>query len=227
MTVCVAVAGQTVAAALEVAKGLGPEADVIEIRLDYIKDIHVSPFISAISRPLLFTNRPVWEGGHSQETEQIRLAPLIRAVELNAAYIDLEVRAPEDSRSRILAECQKSPTQLILSWHDFDKTPKRAELVDMLKRMRDGGADIGKIVTMAHEPLDVLRVLRLQEDAAKMNFPLIAFCMGPCGVISRLATLELGGYMTYCSANQAEATAPGQLSASTLRDLVARLHPQE
>jgi 3-dehydroquinate dehydratase-1/3-dehydroquinate dehydratase/shikimate dehydrogenase len=43
--------------------------------------------------------------------------------------------------------------------------------------------------------------------------------MGRPGVISRLATLELGGYMTYCAASDNEATAPGQLSVVTLRQI--------
>ena len=74
---------------------------------------------------------------------------------------------------------------------------------------------------MAHDYHDVLRVLNLQEEAARMDIPLIAFCMGRPGVISRVATVELGGYMTYCAAHEDEATAPGQLSVAVLRQIEA------
>jgi 3-dehydroquinate dehydratase-1/3-dehydroquinate dehydratase/shikimate dehydrogenase len=85
--------------------------------------------------------------------------------------------------------------------------------------IQDKGAHIAKIVTMAHDFHDVLRVLSLQEEAARMDIPLIAFCMGQPGVISRVATVELGGYMTYCAVSESEATAPGQLSVAVLRQI--------
>ncbi len=224
MRICVAVARETIADALAVARRMTSAADVIEIRLDYLQAIDVDPFPAAIKTPLLFTNRAVWEGGRFQGDEDARIDPLVRAVELKAFAVDLEVMASGRSCNRLLAEIDHGATRLILSWHNFAQTPGRAELVDRLAMMRDKGADIGKIVTMAHDYRDVLRVLGLQEDAASFGLPLIAFCMGTPGVISRLATLELGGYMTYCAADGEEGTAPGQLSVGALRDMLERLH---
>jgi 3-dehydroquinate dehydratase I len=217
--ICVAVARETVDEALVVAQHVSSQADVIEIRLDYLTKIHVSPFLAEISTPLLFTNRPIWEGGKFAGVENDRLAPLLEAVEKQAAYVDLELRAPAESLQCLRTAIEQSSTRLILSWHEFERTPERLDMVAVLKAMQDQGAHIGKIVTMAHGFQDVLRVLQLQEEASLMHFPLIAFCMGRPGVISRLATLELGGYMTYCSANNGEATAQGQLSVNALRQI--------
>jgi 3-dehydroquinate dehydratase-1/3-dehydroquinate dehydratase/shikimate dehydrogenase len=89
--------------------------------------------------------------------------------------------------------------------------------------MAERGADIAKIITTAHDWLDVLRVLGLQEDAARLGLPLIAFCMGRAGVISRLATIELGGFMSYCTVNEQEATAPGQIPVRVMREMQQRL----
>jgi 3-dehydroquinate dehydratase-1/3-dehydroquinate dehydratase/shikimate dehydrogenase len=199
-------------------------ADVIEIRLDYLHTIDVAPFFNSVDKPLLFTNRPAWEGGRFKGSEEVRLGSLLAVVERNASYVDLEVLAPKPSHKRLRTQLEKSKTRLILSWHNFEKTPAYTELADSVSLMQDKGADIGKIVTMAHDHLDVLRVLRLQEEAARLKFPLIAFCMGDPGVISRLATLELGGYMTYCSADGTEGTAPGQLTVKRLGELLALLH---
>jgi 3-dehydroquinate dehydratase type I len=82
------------------------------------------------------------------------------------------------------------------------------------------GAHVGKIVTTAQTANDVLRVLALQQEARAAGFPLTAFCMGEAGRISRLATLYLGGYMSYACLNEAQATAPGQLSVHRLRQLI-------
>ncbi len=221
--ICVAVAQETVCEALVVAGRVASQADVIEIRLDYLNEMLVTPFLAAIRKPLLFTNRPAWEGGRFAGEEDVRLAPLLEAVAQEAAYVDLELMAQAQSLKRLQAGIEHASTRLILSWHNFEKTPARPELMTKLQAMQEKGAHIGKIVTMAHNFRDVLSVLQLQEDAARMQFPLIAFCMGQPGIISRLATLELGGFMTYCSANDGGATAPGQLSVAALREIVERI----
>ena len=225
--ICVAVGRPDMTSALEAAREMATLADVIEIRLDTIVNPEVKPFLNAVTRPLLFTNRPIWEGGSWAGPEHERLNLLIEAVQGGAAYVDLELQAPSDSLQRIQDEIKGTPTQLILSNHNFEFTPSRKELIERLHMMREKGAHIGKIVTMARDHHDVLRVLQLQEDAAAMNLPLIAFCMGRAGAISRIATLELGGYMTYCAVNAEEATAPGQIAVATLRTIYELLQPAQ
>ena len=217
--ICVSIARKTVEEGLTVAEAISPLADVVEIRLDHLNHISVAPFLAHLSKPLLFTNRPSWEGGEFAGDEEARIGPLMEAVQLGAHYVDLELKAPTSSQKALLEVVENSSCQLILSWHNFQETPTQAELVGRLAMMQDKGAHIAKIVTMAHDYHDVLRVLMLQEQAAKMDFPLIAFCMGRPGVISRLATVELGGYMTYCAVSEDEATAPGQLSVGVLRQI--------
>lgn len=219
--ICVSIAGKTVDEGVAAAREISALADVIEIRLDYLKEAAVRPFIAQLSTPLLFTNRPVWEGGGFAGDEEERIVPLLEAVRLGASYVDLELKAPPSSHQALLAAMDDSDCQLILSWHNFQETPSDAELVGRLAMIQDQGAHIAKIVTMAHDYHDVLRVLMLQEKAVQMDIPLIAFCMGRAGVISRVATLELGGYMTYCAAGEREATAPGQLTVSVLRRINA------
>ncbi|MBA3006614.1 MAG: type I 3-dehydroquinate dehydratase [Proteobacteria bacterium] len=219
--ICVSIARETVGEGLAVAESISSLADVIEIRLDRLKTISVAPFISQLSKPLLLTNRPIWEGGGFAGDEELRIAPLLEGVQQGVSYVDLELKAPTSSHKALLEEVENSPSRLILSWHNFQETPTKAELVGRLAMIQDKGAHIAKIVTMAHDYHDVLRVLNLQEEAARMDIPLIAFCMGRPGVVSRVATVELGGYMTYCAAHEDEATAPGQLSVEVLRQIEA------
>jgi 3-dehydroquinate dehydratase-1/3-dehydroquinate dehydratase/shikimate dehydrogenase len=217
--VCVSIARETVEQGLAVARGISSLADVIEIRLDALKRIEVAPFMTQLAKPLLFTNRPIWEGGNFAGEEQARIAPLLEAASQGARYVDLELKAPDSSHKALLEMTNSTSCQLILSWHNFQDTPSQAELVGRLAMIQDKGAHIAKIVTMAHDYHDVLRVLTLQEEAARMDIPLIAFCMGRPGVISRVATVDLGGYMTYCAVSDSEATAPGQLSVAVLRQI--------
>jgi 3-dehydroquinate dehydratase type I len=76
---------------------------------------------------------------------------------------------------------------------------------------------------MATSPDDNITLLSLLGWARQQKFPLIAFCMGEMGKISRLATLALGGYMTYASPGRGRETAPGQISAFTLRQIMDQM----
>ncbi len=217
--ICVSIGRETIDDALAIADSVASQVDVLEIRLDYLALPAVSPFLNTLATPLLFTNRPVWEGGEFAGHEEERMGPLLEAVAENSGYVDLELLAPDDSHLRMRMALQQSSTKLILSWHNFQDTPTREELVGRMALMQDKGADIGKIITTAHNHQDVLRVLQLQEVAEQLGFPLIAFCMGRPGVVSRVATCSLGGYMTYCAVSELEATAPGQLSVMALQEI--------
>ncbi|MFH1216794.1 MAG: type I 3-dehydroquinate dehydratase [Pseudomonadota bacterium] len=216
--ICVSIAQPHMGKAMSAAKEADSQGDVdvIEIRLDSLTDPAIEPFQREIVTQLLFTNRPTWEGGRFEGPEEDRLALLHQAVTLNAPYVDIELAAGPAAITSLCRAARKGQTEIIVSWHNFSDTPSAPELGDILAGQHSSGAHIGKMVTMAHNFTDVLRVLQLQETARKMGFPLIAFCMGRAGMISRLATLELGGFMTYAAPNEDEATAPGQLTVAAL-----------
>jgi len=225
--VCVAVSATDAAGIADMVEPVSNCVDVIEVRLDGMEHPDVAGCCSHLHHPLLFTNRPIWEGGAFTGAEEERLKPLVAAVHLEAAYVDFEFRAEQQLRQLLLAEVSQSSTQLILSWHDFKGTPGEEELTGILTQMQASGADIGKIITTAHDASDVLRVLSLQEKAGAMQFPLSTFCMGESGRISRFSTLYLGGYMTYVAISEEQATAPGQFSAlhfNKLRSLFTHTH---
>ncbi|MCI5222963.1 MAG: type I 3-dehydroquinate dehydratase [Candidatus Electrothrix sp. AR4] len=225
--ICVSLAGIDAAALCDQARHMLDKVDVIEVRLDSMMRPDVAKCSSLLRKPLLFTNRPLWEGGAYDGSEDERIQPLLEAVQLRAAYIDFELRADQQLREALLKAMQDQvthhATRMILSWHDFDSTPAASELAGILQQMMDSGAQVGKIVTTAHGPQDVLRVLRLQEQAEAAGFPLSCFCMGEPGRISRLATLYLGGYMTYACLTDEQATAAGQLSVEQLQTLTSLL----
>lgn len=217
--ICLSIAEPSLSGALAAARRLEEQADVIEIRLDLLDRPEVAPFLTGIKTPLLFTNRAQWEGGNWQGPEDERVGLLVEAVQGGAAYVDIELLAPEESRRLVIGAAADSPAQVIISWHNFSDTPADEVLADIFNRQRHSGADIGKMVTMAHEYSDSLRVLGLQLLAAREHFPLAAFCMGQAGKISRAATLELGGVLTYAAADRESCTAPGQLTVAELRTI--------
>ncbi|HEB49080.1 MAG TPA: type I 3-dehydroquinate dehydratase [Desulfobulbus sp.] len=218
--ICVAIGARDGDAVVSAVRPVLPLVDVVEVRLDAMARPDVASCCGRIARPLLFTNRARWEGGAAAGDDVERIRPLLLAVEEGAAFVDLELRAGEHARRQLMDAIQGTQTRLILSCHDFSGTPSSNRLLDILRRMTDSGAHVGKIITTARQPADVVRVLALLEKAGERGFPLIAFCMGEAGRISRLATLYTGGFMTYVAVDEEQATAPGQLSAARLHELI-------
>ena len=218
--ICVSIGSPEVNSALAAARSVAGQADVIEIRLDTLADPQIVPFVSSIKSPLLFTNRPDWEGGYYKGPESERLKILEGAIRAEAAYIDIELRAGDKARRRLIDLAADNGCRSVVSWHNFKNTPSSRELAEVLAQQHDSGAAVGKIVTMAHDFIDVLRVLQLQEIAQDKNFSLCAFCMGKAGKISRVATLSLGGYMTYAAPDSAANTAPGQFELASLKRIL-------
>ena len=195
-------------------------ADVVEIRLDAMLEARIDPCVAALDLPLLVTNRPQWEGGHFADSEDDRVDQLCAAVRAGARYVDIELRTDPALRSRLFTVARDCSARVIVSSHDFTGTPPAALLQATLQQMVASGAHMGKIVTTATNADEALRVLALQQEAGRLGFPLSAFAMGEPGRITRLATLYLGGAMTYAALDEHQATAPGQLSVAHLRSLI-------
>jgi 3-dehydroquinate dehydratase-1/3-dehydroquinate dehydratase/shikimate dehydrogenase len=218
--VCVSVAAADAAAVIAGVRPVQSLADVVEIRLDAMLEARIDPCVAALDLPLLVTNRPQWEGGHFAGSEDDRVDQLCAAVRAGARYADIELRTDPALRSRLIAVARDCSARVIVSSHHFTGTPLAAELRATLRQMAASGADLGKIVTTATNADEALRVLALQEEAGRLDFPLSAFAMGEPGRITRLATLYLGGAMTYAALDEHQATAPGQLSVGHLRSLI-------
>lgn len=223
--ICVAVAAANSAEVLAAVEPVLDLVDLVEIRLDALVDPAIEPGIAALGKPVLVTNRPAWEGGAFIGNEETRIDLLCRGLAAGARYVDIELRAEESARARILAQARRCGAQVIVSSHDFTGTPPMEQLRATLAAMMASGADIGKIVTTAADPGEALRILALQETALAAGFPLCAFAMGRPGQITRLATLYLGGFMTYASLAQGLGTAPGQIAVHDLHRLRTILEP--
>jgi 3-dehydroquinate dehydratase type I len=205
-----------------------PEVDLVEWRMDKFADSYpveeMNAFLVALSGkprlPVIATNRPFREMGAFAGREDVRLRMLEDAARSGADWIDIEYGECMD----MIAPLREAGSKVLVSWHNPAETPGRKILRTKLENMCKPGADALKIVTMAQSDEDNLRVLELIPLAGKeLGVDLVAFCMGPAGGWSRLASLFLGSPWTYAQfAGQSE-TAPGQLSVSDMRGLIRRL----
>lgn len=225
---CAATAEKTPADLAKVVSDYRDKIDIVEIRLDLMTVADITACLKSVGQlPSLFTNRPIWEGGKFAGPESDRIESLITAAKKGASYVDIELHTDDTLRQQCIAECRKACCKVIVSHHNFKKTPPAEELGKTVKDMIQTGAHAGKIITTAQSDEDVRQVLGLLSIAQKRCFPLSAFCMGEAGRISRFSTLYLGGFMSYAAISSGSATAPGQLSVDHLYSLITLFESHE
>ena len=154
---------------------------------------------------------------------------LLRAIEAGARYVDVEIEVQKQLSKRIRSAAHESGTVFIRSYHDFNGTGSVEELQSMVEKCRYHGADVVKLVTMAHSHEDVDRVMSLYEWCrteagngveALADGGLIAFCMGEVGRQSRIDCLRAGAPYTYAALTSEEAAAPGQWPMNQMKAAV-------
>jgi 3-dehydroquinate dehydratase I len=188
-----------------------------EIRLDYLEEPapNLQKLFRTLPGPVIATNRPATEGGRWQGSDADRLKLLHEALALKVTCLDVELSADAGFRQELQAHRDK--TKVILSWHDFSGTPDASHLEAVLAEMLATDADILKLVTMARQPEDNLRVLALIPKAQAHGKNIIAFCMGPLGKWSRLAAPLMGSFLTFAPFSKSGTSAPGQLTVNDLK----------
>jgi 3-dehydroquinate dehydratase type I len=152
------------------------------------------------------------EGGRWTGSEARRIEQLLRAIELGTSIVDIELRTKNLEN---IVPVIKKRAQCLISSHDLEKTPSLDEMKKVVRQQLKAGADIAKMVTTARSLEDNLTVLRLTSE-----FPgakLVAFAMGPLGIVSRLLCPLVGGDFTYASIEKGKESAEGQMTA---RDLI-------
>ena len=215
--VCIPVVETTTEKALVAVKGVSRWADLIELRADYLKRVKLGLLLENRRTPFIVTNRRKEEGGKYKGGERKRLSVLQEAIDLRADYIDIELATKRSSLQDLLRN--RRETQVILSFHDFKKTPSPKELQRLFNQMVRLRADVIKIVPFAKSWEDNLSILSLIPFAKARKQKIVAFCMGEKGKISRILSPFLGAAWTYGSLSRVKASAPGQLTVREMKQV--------
>src|SRR5208283_109454 len=111
-------------------------------------------------------------------------------------------------------------TALLISFHDFTRTKGLEHAADRIQAFQP---DFVKVVSTARTLADNLAVLRLIEDRS-LTAQVVGIAMGEEGLVSRVLGPRAGAPFTFASFSDSAATAPGQVTAGTLRDLYRLEH---
>ena len=214
--ICIPIVETTMGDALIAIKEANRLADLIELRVDYLRNVKLVLLLQNRKKPFIVTNRKKEEGGQYAGEERKRLGLLQEAIDLGADYIDVELTT-ERSLFRDLLR-NKRGTQVILSFHDFRRTLSLKELQRLFDQMIQLGANVIKIVPFARSWEDNLSILSLIPFAKERGQKIVAFCMGEKGKMSRIFSPFFGAAWTYASIDRTRVSAPGQLTVRELKD---------
>jgi len=197
------------------AKQLG--ADILELRIDLLsqKPQGVLEDLKKLGLPIIITNRMKDQGGSWQGSEDERIRELLLLLPL-ADAVDIELCACD--RDIVVKKARNAGKTVIISTHDFQKTPDNMVMDGIICESLETGADIAKLAVMPGSLCDVLRLLEVTLHATG-NVCTIA--MGATGKHSRIIAPIYGSVMTYGYVDTP--TAPGQLRIDEMKNLLKML----
>jgi 3-dehydroquinate dehydratase-1 len=199
-------------------------ADLVEFRMDLAEDptTQLAAYDGAL--PLLVTNRPTWEGGDCEATEEERLDALVAAAEADAVVAaDVELATLRESPA-VADRVRDADATVVASTHDFEATPARDRLDDLLAGAGAYG-DVAKLAVTARDRSDTLALLSATHAATTDGLVVATMAMGAAGSHTRAVAPLYGSKIGYAPVDAGDATAPGQYDLATLASLVTTLQP--
>jgi len=190
-------------------------ANLVEYRIDRMKAVTLETIITP-EIPCIITNRHPEEDKNSPGyyCEPARLSKLKEAARIMAknesikeGYIDIESNFLKED---FLKHINRDKIKIIVSYHDFNKTPPMEYLEKICNQITNQGADILKIATMINEEEDIKRITDLRKYA---KIPAIIIGMGEKGKLTRVAP---DNYLTFGALSKDEGSAPGQYTIEEL-----------
>lgn len=208
--------------------------DLVEWRVDFYDDFlkidKVKTVLEEIKKvlintPIIFTFRSLKEGGQKEVSREYYVQlnkEMIRTKLVD--IVDIELFNDKQHIEDIISTAEENGVAVILSAHDFEKTPSKDEMLDRYQRAVSLGAHIFKLAVMPNSTEDVINLL----DATRImkegygNIPIITMAMGNMGLISRISGEIFGSAITFGAGK--EVSAPGQIPVEDLRKIINAIH---
>ncbi len=199
--------------------------DIVELRIDLFTSFEPDAILPVAAQfkafPIIATIRSRTEGGAWNKSERERLL-LFKKIIPHVDAVDIELSAKTILKEVVDTAHRKKKT-VILSYHNFDKTPSLTLLNQVLKKGHRLKGDIIKIATLTPNRKALQQLARFTVMNSNRN--IIAIAMGNIGALSRVFFPALGSLMTYTFFGKP--TAPGQINCLDLSRLIKRFYPTE
>ncbi|MEP6570225.1 MAG: shikimate dehydrogenase [Acidobacteriota bacterium] len=224
--VCISLCEQTlIALELAIARAVA-ESDLIEVRLDCFDPLELETESLAIESAVecsgaesILTFRPAEQGGRLALDYAARyLFWNSRIAWASNNFFDIELDVVEGlASSNPLPLTALDWSRIICSHHDYVGVP--ANLNEIYRRMAGTPAHVLKIAVQVDDAIECLALFKLLTYASQDGREMIAIAMGSAGIVTRILGPSRGAFLTYASLDDENVTAPGQMSATELREL--------
>lgn len=210
------------------------DADLAEFRIDLLSFASDTKQVIVLghelkkilgNKPMIATIRTKNEGGQL-EISDVDYGKTYQAYLKNPFmdWLDVEMFRDQKVVSEIVQKAHQKKVLIVMSNHDFQKTPSQDEIEKRLLKQDQMGADILKIAVMPKSKQDVFTLmnatLKVSQQTTK---PLLTMSMGQLGTISRVATANMGGSYSFGMIGQA--SAPGQIDVTKLKQILQTVQP--
>src|SRR3989338_8830056 len=192
-------------------------ADLLEVWLDSIRDLRLAEIFflkEEVNTPLLFVNKAPEEGGDFLGTPEARAGFLLEGLERGADYVDMASSTDPILIKKLVQA--KGAAKLILSHHNFKKTPPLEALQKTVLDAHKQHADTAKVATFIKDVSENVVLLDLLKWANEQKIALIVVGMGDKGNLTRVIAPLLGSPIYYAPSDEGASTAPGQLTKKDL-----------
>ncbi len=207
---CIAIADKNI----ETIKAQLKEAEMAEIRIESCRlNKETTAEVFKLHKNLIATCRP--EG----VTDAQRMELLKVAIDNGAAWVDIEIESDRAFTNELAAYAKAKGCKVIISYHDYNKTPSVIELNKIVDNSIEMGAELVKMATMVITEKDNAALISMYNH----NVPMLALGMGQLGTITRIGALKFGAPFTFVSGDNIEQTAPGQLKISVVKNILSNL----
>lgn len=217
--ICTPVIGNTLEKFLENLQKIQKISKFVELRVDYIKNLsetNVETIKENTKVDSIFTCRKKEEGGFFEGTEEERRAILKKAIDAQFDFVDIELSTMKQEEIP-----KHGNTKIIVSYHNFEKTPSYWDMQSIIYEMNTYKPDVLKIATMMKEEYESTKIYRLLTNKPH-NEERIVIGMGEKGRMTRILGPLLGSYLTY-AATEFGGSAPGQIELEELKEIYNKL----
>lgn len=220
MKICVPIQAKTMKEAKKALNNIKGKADMAEIWLDHIKDLNVSDLLKYKPLPVICVCKKPDEKGHFKGAYREIFETLSSALRNGADFADVPLKICDlgFKISDLKSQFTSHKSQIIISFHDFKKTPSESLLLKKAEEMKKMGADIIKISVMAKSLNDTIRIITLAKILQSKKIPHILIAMGQKGALSRVLTPTLGGTIMFAPLSKSKSSAIGQLTVKELKE---------
>ncbi len=201
-------------------KAFAAGADVVELRLDHVRDIVRRPSLiqdarSAVDGPAIATLRSEGEGGSSRHAGAKRREVLEEILDSGFEYIDLEITTDRNMLEALDRPCRGTKT--IGSYH-FRRPATRGEIEAKLRRACYL-SDIGKVAVPCENAAHAVAVAEAGLALSREGRDFAVMGMGEQGRLTRACARGIGSKLVYACLPGSPA-APGQLDVALQTGLV-------